>query len=139
MNRIEMQTCPKSTTPDNLTGYTLNDARRKVGDSRTQKPRCESHSHIANDALPIFAVTCQRSDVVDKALNQIFVPIRLVMQNQIYLLTNGSRRDFDFELVFFLTLVSDLLQASQLDQNIMRMAFHPGGLTSVGLTWVRSI
>lgn len=134
MNRTEMQTSPKCTTPDNNTGYTFNDTRRKVGDSLIQKPRCESHFHTSNDILPIFAETCQRSDVVDKALNQIFIPIRLVMENQIYLLTNGSRRDFDFELVFFLTLVSNLWQASQLDHHTIRTAFHPDELTSVGLT-----
>ena len=59
----------------------------------------------------IFAESRQRPDVVDESLDKIFVSVGLVLDDQVDLLADGSGRDFDFELVFFFTLVGNLFQA----------------------------
>ena len=62
--------------------------------------------------LTIFAESRQCPDVVDKSLNEIFVSVWLVLDDQVDLLADGSGRNFDFELVFFFALVGDLFQAN---------------------------
>lgn len=62
--------------------------------------------------LTIFAESRQRPDVVDESLDEIFVSVWLVLDDQVDLLADGGGRNFDFELVFFFTLVGNLFQAN---------------------------
>lgn len=68
--------------------------------------------NLQGHSLTIFAESRQRPDVVDKSLDKIFVSVWLVLDDQVDLLADGSGRDFDFELVFFFTLVGNLFQAN---------------------------